>query len=358
MALGFSSFKTAVMAQDSCTAIDYVTCVRTTSPPTIDANDSDWAGVEVFESPLTGALTSEAYTAGNMKIQCAYDDTNIYFFYQFPGKYMFDSSDNHKCAAVATMFQMGEKATLFNMGGCPLSEAVNCDTAPEGCVPYVVDIAAHWELKDTERAVMYGPNDGTGDDPIANKDDEFAVGPWCRDDDLGENPGNEWSGAWDFLEDATDGAEGYYVFELSRPLTTPSPETDVQLKAGTEVNFGIAFWNPDETQNGWSNAGHVVTACSPGWDWIGLRLVDENGDTTPATFPVFSSFSGEQGFPTYAPTAGADGSSTSTPNTGVNPAGSGEGVPSGAASICTTTAFSLIAAAVANFVVFETIVSG
>ena len=220
------------------------------------------------------------YTAGNVKIQCVYDATDIYFLYQIPGKYMFDANDNHLCASVASMFQIGPKANFFNMGGCPLSEAINCGAVPEGCAPYAVDIGAHWELKTTERGVMYGPNEGSGDDPIANKDDEFAVGPWCRvDDNFGTSPGNEWSGAWDFSGNATDGAEGYYIFETSRPLTTPSPETDVQLTPGTEVNFGVAFWNPYETAAGWTDAGHVVTGCSE--DWIGLRLVDENGDATP-----------------------------------------------------------------------------
>ena len=283
LALSISAFKTlpAILATDSCTSIDYIKCIKTESPPTLDASDiSDWNDVEVFESPLTAAITSKMYTAGNMKIQCVYDSTDIYFLYQIPGKYMFDIADNKKCASVASMFQIGEKATFFNMGGCPLGEAVNCDAAPEGCAPYAVDIGAHWELKTTERGVMYGPNEGTGNDLIANKDDEFAVGPYCRvDDNFGTSPGNEWSGAWDFTGNATDGAEGYYIFETSRSLTTPSPETDVQLTPGTEVNFGVSFWDPFETVAGWTDAGHVVTGCSQ--DWIGLHLVDENGDATP-----------------------------------------------------------------------------
>ena len=267
-----------------------MTCKPTTSPPTLDADISDWDDVEVFETPLTGALTSNMYAPGNVKIQCVYTSTDIYFLYQIPGKYKFDTADNHLCASVATMFQMGEDATLFNMGGCPLSEAVNCDAVPDGCAPYAVDIGAHWELKTTERGILYGPNEGNGDDPIANKDDEFAVGPWCRvDDNFGTSPGNEWSGAWDFSGNATDGEEGYYIFETSRSLTTPSPETDIQLEAGTEYNFGVAFWDPLETATGWTDAGHVVTGCSK--DWIGLRLDDENGNASPV---VYDDVSGEE----------------------------------------------------------------
>ena len=85
LALSISAFKTlpAIVATDSCTSIDYIKCIKTESPPTLDASDiSDWNGVEVFESPLTAALTSKMYTAGNMKIQCVYDSTDIYFLYQ------------------------------------------------------------------------------------------------------------------------------------------------------------------------------------------------------------------------------------------------------------------------------------
>ena len=84
---------------------------------------SDWDSVEVFETPLTGALTSKVYDAGNnIKIQCVYDADNIYFLYQIPGKYMFDATNNH----------------------CPLSEAVNCDEVTEGCARFAVDIGAHY----------------------------------------------------------------------------------------------------------------------------------------------------------------------------------------------------------------------
>mmetsp|Transcript_19364 Transcript_19364/g.29873 ORF Transcript_19364/g.29873 Transcript_19364/m.29873 type:complete len:361 (-) Transcript_19364:143-1225(-) len=345
LALSISAFKTlpAIVAEDSCTSIDYITCIKTASPPTLDASDiSDWDGVEVFESPLTGALTSKMYTAGNMKIQCVYDATDIYFLYQIPGKYMFDITDNKKCASVASMFQMGEKATFFNMGGCPLSEAVNCDAVPEGCAPYAVDIGAHWELKTTERGVMYGPNEATGNDLIANKDDEFAVGPYCRvDDNFGTSPGNEWSGAWDFTGNATDGAEGYYIFETSRSLTTPSPETDVQLTPGTEVNFGVSFWDPFETAAGWTDAGHVVTGCSE--DWVGLRLVDENGDATPVFDDVGGEEESAEPMPMESGTDGMETASSSTP------------APSGAASIIAGAAFTFVASIFAACVVFEAI---
>ena len=59
-----------------------------------------------------------------------YDADKVYFTFEVPGPYRFDLVDNHLCASISTMMKMGEKATLFNMGGCPM--AGNCEVAPEG----------------------------------------------------------------------------------------------------------------------------------------------------------------------------------------------------------------------------------
>jgi hypothetical protein len=309
---------------NSCTSIESITCVQTTSSPTVDAKISDWDGVEVFETPLTGALTSTIYGAGNIKIQCVYDTNNIYLLYQIPGKYMFDSSDNHKCAAVGNMFQVGEKASFFNMGNCPLSEAAGCDAVPGGCAPWAVDIAPQWELRRTERGTEYGPNTGN------NGNHEFGITPYCRVD----APSNEWSAAWDFSGNATDGEKGDYIFEFSRPLTTSSPDMDIQLTAGTEVGFGVAFWDPNEKAGGWSDSGHYVTGCSA--DWIGLRLVDENGDATP----VFNGESSTAESDATTTASGGDPTASKTPSSGA------------IASVVTST-LTFIAAIVAYFADFE-----
>jgi hypothetical protein len=49
-----------------------------------------------------------------------------------------------------------------------------CNSVPEECETHLVDIGGHWELSTTEMGVEYGVNleSGTGNDPIANKDDE------------------------------------------------------------------------------------------------------------------------------------------------------------------------------------------
>lgn len=49
-----------------------------------------------------------------------------------------------------------------------------CDVVPGECDGHLVDIGGHWELKTTLMGVTYGVDleSGTGNDPIANKDDE------------------------------------------------------------------------------------------------------------------------------------------------------------------------------------------
>jgi len=296
-AIPFVYNRQALAASDECTSIETITCLPTTSAPTLDGNTADWSSIETFETPLTGALNPQLYAHGNVKIQCVHDSSRVYFLFQVPGSYRFDTEDNHKCASMSTMWKMGEYASLFNMGGCPLAEAVNCEVAPEECEDYKVDLGGHWELRTTSKATAYDVNDKTGDDITANKDDEYSVGPFCRFDDDDVNAGNEWAGAWDHISYAEDDTnleasdhaknllvDGMYAFEMSRKLKTPSAQTDVQLEAGKEYGFGFAFWDPFETDSGWSDSGHFVTGCSK--DWISLRLANADGTLSDETTDV------------------------------------------------------------------------
>jgi len=249
ISLLFGVIATSQQVASTCTSIESITCVPVSEAPTLDGNTGDWSAVEKFEVPLTGALPPhQAYAQGNgsAKIQCVYDSDRIYFLFEVPGVHRFSSTDNKKCASISTMFKMGELASLYNMGNCPM--AGDCDAAPEGCDPYKVDLGGHWELKTTEMGVFYGPNDSTGNDLAANKDDEYAVGPYCRFDDDDVKAANEWEGAWlhtspaKIERDATVDDDGSYIFEMSRSLKTASMETDAQLEAGKAIDFGFAYW--------------------------------------------------------------------------------------------------------------------
>ena len=102
-----------------------------------------------------------------------------------------------------------------------------------------VDIGGHWELATTEMGVAYGINNGTGDDAVANKDNEYAVSPYCRFDDDDQNSANEWEGSWAYVNET---GVGSYIFEMSRLLSTASTESDAQLVPGQAIDFGFAFW--------------------------------------------------------------------------------------------------------------------
>jgi hypothetical protein len=271
VALAATILPREVSAQDCGTTW---TCAPTSAPPTIDSDLSEWADVEGISTAIT-MITGEDYAAGNAAYKCMYDDTHIFFALEIPGDYRFNATDNTQCAAIATMLKIGASASYINMGGCP--DAIGgCDNGvPDTCEDYRVDVGAHWELAGAEQGVNYPISvaaagaTGSGNDPLANKDDEYAVSPYCRFDDDDADAGNEWAGAWAHTNPIV-GESGNYIFELSRLLKTDSALTDGQFEAGGTYSFGVAFWDPFETEAGWLDAGHYVTGCAN--KWIDLEL--------------------------------------------------------------------------------------
>ena len=160
------------------------------------------------------------------------------------------------------------------LGGCS-------DGFPASCEDYTVDIGAHWELSGTQQGKFYPMNATSGSgggDLVANKDDKYAASPYCRPEDDDEAATNEWSGSWAHSNPEI-GEEGNYVFEMSRFLTTMSQTSDIQLAAGETYSFGIAFWDPFETEEeGWSNPGHYVTGCANQWIDLELKAASSGGD--------------------------------------------------------------------------------
>jgi len=192
--------------------------------------------------------------------------------FEIPGDYRFDALSDEKCAAIGTMMKIGQKAAFINMGGCPEAMEFGClEGIPPACEDYLVDLGAHWELSTTQPNILYPMNatSGTGNNLIANNDDEYGATPFCRPDDEGVSSGNEWAGAWSH-SNPEEGASGVYRFELSRSLTTASNTTDAQIAPGKTYDFGIAYWDPYETEFGWTDPGHFLTGCSA--DWINLTL--------------------------------------------------------------------------------------
>lgn len=270
MKLSFLAFVSSLLITPSTSQQCPLTwkCPKTETAPTLDGDLGEWQNIEGIESTLQMPLTNTTYQAGPASTKCMYDGTYLYLALEIPGLYRFNNLDNHLCAAIATMMKIGVDATYFNMGGCPeaITEQSTCDaTVFETCATYQVDIGAHWELATTEQGVEY-PVASTGQD--GDLGDKYAVGAYCRNGD----DTNEWSGAWKHSNSTADGATGTYTFELSRTLVTPSSTTDGQMVPGGTYEFGIAFWDPYETEvDGWTDPGHYVTGCTE--DWIEMELV-------------------------------------------------------------------------------------
>jgi hypothetical protein len=120
----------------------------------------------------------------------------------------------------------------------------------------------HWEL-DCGPGQMSGQVTGgnSGNDTPCNFDDEYATTPEDREDDEGEN---SLAGVWDHTGRAGGaGAAGRWVFEMSRRLNTGEAK-DAPLVLGGKAYMALAYWDPDETPEGWEGEGHFTSA-DAGW---------------------------------------------------------------------------------------------
>jgi cell division septation protein DedD len=296
-----------------------LTCIKLTgAPPTIDSNFADWTNEATLSTPIFHAITTERYEDGDMVVRCRYDDNKIYLAMEVPGLFRFNATDNKQCASISTMAKIGKSASFVNMGNCveALAGCVN-GVIPASCDNFRVDLGAHWELRTTQQNTFYGPSgNSTGNDLIANKDDEIGVSPECRpDDNDGANAANEWSGAWSHNNSIT-GEPGVYRFELSRTLLTNSAKDDIQLAAGGTYPFGLAYWDPYEFATGWMDNGHYVTG--GGNSWINLVLVNKAPTKAPTKAPAKAPTKAPTKRPTKAPTKAPI--SPSAPTTAPTPA--------------------------------------
>jgi hypothetical protein len=109
-----------------------------------------------------------------------------------------------------------------------------------------------------------------GNDPARNFDDEWSTTPEDRGDDVSPQAENSLAGVWDHAARAQGkGADGARVFEMSRKLETGDPD-DAQFVAGGKAYLALACWDPDETADGWTDAGHLQSAGSS--EWIEVTL--------------------------------------------------------------------------------------
>jgi hypothetical protein len=133
---------TLALAEAQCSAPTTFTCSRNKTTITLDADLTEWTGVTGISTPLRQPLSGSIFAGGDAKYKCQYSDTHLYLTMEIPGPFSFDSTTSEKCAAISTMFKIGEKATFYNMGGCPLAVAnttvCDNDVFPSACDDYRV----------------------------------------------------------------------------------------------------------------------------------------------------------------------------------------------------------------------------
>ena len=207
------------------------------------------------------------------------------------------------------------------MGGCPIPGASDeydcsevqsmCTANPDqcDCADYLTDV---WHMETSSPGalpgvqypwrgpVLFTNSDGTyssygyapdmlgryqpaverlfsGNDHTSNSDDEFSVHPCLRDDDSSTKPHlmsfrrtgsftyrNQLRYAWSHsainsyqYPFATNGENGTYTFEFSRPMTT-NENTDAQFAVDGDAYYAFALWIPPSVGSEWTAAGHYV----------------------------------------------------------------------------------------------------
>ncbi len=249
-----------------------------TAAITVDGDDSDWASIEGVTVPLEQIDVDKLdpvqvrdleIDIGELPpvdatLKVAVDDENIYVLMEVPDGFDYnpDPEQHNFSASMAVMFRIDEAAPA-HMG----VEEEDLETSLG-----FVDIW-HWEL-DCGPGQMAGGGD-TGDDPECNLDDEYAPNPEDREDDGGgdvpNNPTgeNSLSGVWTHTAaDSGAGAPGVWVFEMSRPLQTGDTQ-DAQFARGEKAFMALAYFDPNETVEGWTDAGHLQSSDS-GWIEVAL----------------------------------------------------------------------------------------
>jgi len=243
---------------------------------TVDGDDSDWSAIEgatvtleqIRLEDLPPAVAAEIKFGPldpvDVTFKVANDAKNIYVLLEVPGDFDYNPADHNLSAAPSVMFRIDDPAAP-HMG----AEEPEIDKSLG-----MVDIW-HWELDCAPGEVSGGKGIAGGDDPACNLDDEYSTKPVNREDDGGGDVANAaaengLTGVWDHTGRASgDGAAGTWIFEFSRPLQTGDPQ-DAQFASGSTAHIALAFFDPNESPDGWSDAGHLQSAYT-GWIEVTLR---------------------------------------------------------------------------------------
>ena len=243
----------------------------------VDGDASDWAAI----APTTITLEqirldglppeqAEEIEIGpvdpiDVQLRVANDGDNLYLLLEVPTAFDYVADDHGLSPALAMQAKIVPEAST-HMGAEDSDLIVSTG---------MVDIW-HWELDcgpgelsgggATTEGVVAGGDDGDAA-TNCNLDDEYSTTPEMREDDGGGDEPNEAAqnsllGSWSHTGGEV-GADGTWIFEMARPLQTGDPQ-DAQWEAGGIAELALAWWNPNETLDGWTDAGHLTSAYS-GW---------------------------------------------------------------------------------------------
>ena len=242
---------------------------------TVDGSDADWASVQGATIPLKQIDVSKLDPAQvadleidigklsptNATLKVAADEKNIYVLVEVEDGFDYnpDPTKHNFSPSLGVMFRIDSAA--------PPTMGVKVEDLATSLG--VVDIW-HWEL-DCGPGQMSGGGAGVagGDDPKCNLDDEYAPNPEDRDDDgkgdvANATGQNSLAGVWKHTAaDKGPGAKGTWIFEMSRPLQTGDSQ-DAQFAGGATAYMALAYFDPSETAEGWTDAGHLQSA-DGGW---------------------------------------------------------------------------------------------
>jgi hypothetical protein len=231
---------------------------------TVDGDDSDWASITGADVELE-AISTETVESKHATIKVAYDDTHLYVLLTVEDDFDWDAADAHLSASTAVMWAV-EEAAGPHMGTDVEGEEEDYTSLG------MVDIW-HWELECAIGTPQGGEASDAGDgepgnDAGCNFDDEWATDPENREDDNGEGAENSLLGVFGHTNPVA-GGDGTWIFEMRRPLDTGDLQ-DAQFAVGTTALMAIAYWDPDNSPEGWDDAEHVQ---SSHLGWIEVTLV-------------------------------------------------------------------------------------
>lgn len=243
-------------------------------PITIDGDASDWADVEPITVNLVqldlGLLPPEQadeiefgpLDPIDVQFRVANDAENIYMLLEVPAAFDYVPDDHNLSPALAVQAKIVPEAST-HMGS---------DEGDLFISTGMVDIW-HWELDCGPGELSGGQGIPGGDDPACNMDDEYSTTPEMREDDGGgdepnEDAENSLVGSWSHTG-GDIGADGTWIFEMARPLQTGDPE-DAQFESGGTAELVLAWWDGNETPEGWTDAGHL-THSYDGWVTVNLN---------------------------------------------------------------------------------------